>query len=330
MNENIDKIKKELDRSTSILLHCHPSPDPDSVGSALAMKLALEQMGKKVTLIKGDSDIPASFAFPGIETIIQKNFFEIDLKDFDLFVILDSGSVEMISSKDKVVFPDHLMTIVIDHHASNKGYGKINLIDSSYPATAQLLFDLFKEINIRIDHDIALNLFMGIFTDTGGFRYENTSLNTFKVATELVALASDYTKTIHIMDNSKRKEALIAEGILLSSVKTFFGEKLAIVSISSEEIIKNNLREEDINTGHMSSKLKSVLGTCIAVTLVEIRPAFIKVSFRTSDSSKYDVSKIAVSLGGGGHVAAAGVKMQGSLSEAMDKVAKTAKELYNL
>ncbi len=330
MNENTVKIIDEIKQSKKVLLHCHPSPDPDSVGSALAMKLALEQMGKSVTLIKGDSDIPKAFVFPGIETITPKNFFEIDLKDFDLFIILDSGSVEMISSKDKIVFPEHLMTIVIDHHASNKGYGKLNLIDPSYPATAQLLFDLFKQMNIEIDHDIALNLFMGIFTDTGGFRYENTSLSTFKAAVELVALAPDYPKIIHIMDNSKRKESLIAEGVLLSSIKTFFNEKLAIASISAEEINKNNLEEGDINTGFMSGKLKSVLGTCIAVTLVEIQPNFIKVSFRTADASKYDVSKIAVALGGGGHMAAAGVKMQTSLSEAMDKVVKTTKELYNL
>ena len=78
-------IHSEVQKAKHILLHCHPSPDPDSVGSVLAMKLALEQLGKKVTLIKGDSEIPKAFAFPSDETITQKSYPEVDLKDFDLF-----------------------------------------------------------------------------------------------------------------------------------------------------------------------------------------------------------------------------------------------------
>src|SRR3989344_9571766 len=88
-------IFNEIKKANSILLHCHPSPDPDSVGSVLAMKFALESLGKKVTVIQGDSEIPQAFMhFPGAGDIVQKSFDEMDLKEFDLFIILDSGSPE--------------------------------------------------------------------------------------------------------------------------------------------------------------------------------------------------------------------------------------------
>ncbi len=324
------EILAEIKKSKNILLHCHPSPDPDSVGSALAMKLALEQLGKKTTLIKGDSNIPKAFQFPSIETILNKSYAEIDIKEFDLFIILDSGSIEMISAKNEIIFPERLMTIVIDHHASNKGYGELNLVDSTYPATAQLLFDLFKEIGIKLNHDIALNLFMGIYSDTGGFRFGNTILETFEIVVELVKLAPDYTKTISIMENSKRKEGLIFEGIALSSMQTFFDGKFAISFVKYEDLKKNNIQEEDISTGYISSKIKSIIGINLSATLIESAPNKIKISFRTRDSEKYDVSKLAVALGGGGHVGAAGAKLNMTMEEAIDKVVKKVKEIYNL
>src|SRR4051812_38019854 len=105
IKEQAPIILAEIKKAKSILLHCHPSPDPDSVGSALAMKFALEGLGKKVTVIKGDSDIPEAFNhFPGALEIMAKNFFEIDLSQFDIFIVQDSASIEMISRRGKIEF----------------------------------------------------------------------------------------------------------------------------------------------------------------------------------------------------------------------------------
>lgn len=326
----MDQIKSAIENSKNVLLHCHPSPDPDSVGSTLAMKFALEQLGKKVTLIKGDSNIPRSFLFPGIDTIVKKNFFEIDLKEFDLFIILDSGSKEMISNKGEVVFPEQLNTLVIDHHFSNKGYGKVNFVDSSYSSCCELLYQVFKVLNIDITHDIALNLFMGMYTDTGGFRYGKNGDKTLKVASELANIAPDYQKTISIMENSNTKESLIFEALAMSSIKTFFDDKLVIASVKYEDILKNNIKDDDRFTGGIVNKIKSVVTTQIALTIVEVEPNSLKLSFRTRDENIFDVSKIAVALGGGGHKPAAGAKLNMSVDEAIDKVVNLAKEIYNL
>lgn len=324
-------ILAEIKKAKHILLHCHPSADPDSVGSALAMKFAIEQLGRKVILIKGDNDIPEEFVFPGIETIINKNFFEIDINDFDLFIILDSGSKDMISKEKEVIFPDSLMTVVIDHHVSNKGYGKINCIESAYPATSQILFHLFKEMNIEIDHDIALNLFMGIYADTGGLKYPLTTSETFKIVGELVSLAPEFTKTISIMENSKTKEDLIFLSLALASLKTYFSDRFALASITYEEFLENKINPDLCSPSEISTLFRTVKTFDISVCLTEVKPNIIKINFRSKDSIRFDVSKIAVAIGGGGHKAASGAHMKNiTIPEAIDLVVKKAKEIYNL
>ncbi len=330
MKEFALQLQVEVQKAKHILLHCHVSPDSDSIGSALAMKLALEQLGKKVTVIQGDDAIPTAFAFPGVETIVKKNFFEIDIKDFDLFIILDTGSLDRISMKSEIVFPPELMTIVIDHHISNPGYGKINWIDPKYPSVTSMLYDLFEQIGVKLDHDIALNLFMGIYTDTGAFRHGINSSLTLAKATELAKLAPDFQKTISIMENSNRKEGLVFEGLGLSSFRTFLNGEVAISSVSHEDMVKNNIFKEDTSGGYISNKIKSVKGVMVGFTLIEIEKDVIRVSGRSNNPSKYNIAKLAEVFGGGGHAAAAGFYLKIPLPEAIDKVVKTVKKIYNL
>ena len=134
--EKAPAILTAINKATKVLLHCHPSPDPDSVGSALAMKFALGQLGKTSVVISGDSPIPEAFKhFPGAEEIERKNFLEVNLSEFDLFIVLDSASLGMISRRGEIKFPESLDVVVIDHHRSNEGFGRINLIEPSSPAT---------------------------------------------------------------------------------------------------------------------------------------------------------------------------------------------------
>ena len=335
MSEIIKKqapiVLAEIKKANSILLHCHPSPDPDSVGSSLAMMLALEQLGKKVTLIQGDDEIPKAFAFPGVERIVKKTFTEIDFKDFDLFLILDSGGLNRVSVTP-LVFPESLMTIVIDHHSSNQGFGKINLIEPTYKATAQMLFDLFREIGVKIDHDIAANLFIGIYTDTGGFRYTDGDPTVLKLAAELAVIAPDYAKIIDTMENSRSKEALVFEGMAITSMKSFFDGKLIIASVTYDELKKNNIKKSDVAGGNISNKFKSIEGVQVSAILIEHEPGIVKMSLRGRDGASYNVAELAMRIdaGGGGHKAASGVRVSMTMPEAIDKVVKTAKELYNL
>jgi len=331
VNEKAPLIFEEIKKAQNILLHCHPSPDPDSVGSVLALKFALEQLGKKVTAISGDSSIPQAFMhFPGASTIEQKSFNEVTPTDYDLFIALDSGSIEMVSRKIKVEFPETLKVIVIDHHRTNPGYGSINIVDPSYPATAQILFDLFGAWGITLTPEIASNLFIGTYTDTGGFKFEGTKPETFRAAAELVRVVPDFPGLIARMENSTTPSELAFQGWALSAIETFLDEKLALSAVSFEMLKKHHITAEDVNGSMISTIMRRVGTWGIVGGMAEKEKGITKVSFRTNDANTYDVSKLAVALGGGGHKAAAGVNMNMSLEEAKALVVQKVKEVYNL
>jgi len=332
LKSTASKILELIKASNSILLHCHIFPDCDSIGSALAMKFALEQLGKNATVIRGDSAIPEVFAkLPGAGEIVPKNLFEVDLSQFDLFLILDSGSLDRISQVKlaaEIVFPATMKTVNIDHHVSNLKYAReINVVEPKYPSTTIMLFDLFKEWGIQLTHDIALNLFMGSYTDTGGFRFATTTPETFAAASELVRLAPDFSDFLFTMDNSRSQQELKFQGAALASIETFLGGYLAIASVSAEQLQKIGVTELSINSGLVANIIKSAVGWDIGVSIVELSQGNIKVSFRTRDANKYDLSKISESIGGGGHKAAAGAVFKKiSLPEAKQKIVSAVKE----
>jgi phosphoesterase RecJ-like protein len=321
-------ILEEVKKANHILLHCHPSPDPDSVGSTLAMYQVLKSMGKEVTAIRGDSHTPVAFAaIPGFENIIHKSYFEVDLSQFDLFIIQDSGSLGQISKYEPVVFPPTMKTVVIDHHSSNTGFAAINLIDPTYPAVCQMLYDIFNLWKVEITHPIALCLLAGIFSDTGGFRFATTQVETFLAAAELVKIAPDYSAMIFQIMNSRNPKELQFWGLALSSIHTYFGDSVAIAQVSNEALVKAGIGEGDIPEP-ISWMLQSVFGWNIAITATEKRAGIISFSFRSRDEKKYDVSKIASVIGGGGHKAASGASLKVPFPEAIDAVLKAVAQVY--
>ncbi len=322
-------ILSAIEKAKSILLHCHPSPDPDSVGSALATKFALESLGKKVTVIQGDSEIPAGFMhFPGAGDIEKKNFFEVDVSQFDLFIVLDC-SINGVSRLREVVFPSALKVINIDHHRTNPGCGSINIIDPSYPANCLLLFDLFKDWKIELTPEIASNLFIGAYTDTGGFKYEGVTAKTFSAVSELVSHIPDVPRLIAKMENSNTPAFLAFEALALENISVH-RDKVAISAVSYSMLQNKKIDPEESKAGVISSIMRSVPQWKITIAAVEAVPGVVKFSFRSSDSNVYDVSKLAAELGGGGHKAAAGAVLNTTLEEAVRKVVETAKVLYNL
>jgi phosphoesterase RecJ-like protein len=328
ISQTAPQILEAIKKAKNILLHLHPRPDGDSVGSSLAMKGALEGMRKSVTLIKGDSILPAYLShLPGFNTIVEKNIFEIDLSQFDLFIIQDSAALEKVTGLGEIVFPSTLKTVVIDHHASNQSFGEINLIDPSYPAVCQMLVDLFNEWKIAISHDMAICLFAGMYTDTGGFKYSGVSSKTFSAAAQLVAIAPDCNKAISLMENQNTKEKIAYEALALSSISTHLNDTLAISAVSFEQLKEKGIPREEAK-GEIANILKSVVGWEIGASLVEEAPNEVKLSMRAKIGSEYDLSKVALALGGGGHKAAAGVSLKMSLNEALEKVVGTIKSLY--
>ena len=322
------KILEEIKKASRVLLSFHVSPDPDSVGGALAMMHVLEAMGKKVTVIQGDFTVPASFgALPGFDKIVRKNFFEVDLSQIDLFIIQDTGSLGRISKIAPVVFPAHLKTITIDHHYANDNHSQINLVDATYPATSQILYDLFVSWGVKITPEIAKCLMFGIYNDTGGFKLAPVNSTTFSAAAHLAEIDPDFASAIYFMDNSNTPGVIAFEGLAFSSVTTYCGGRAAISVVSHEALQEKGITKEEIFFD-IATILKSVIGWEIGVVMVEDVPGGVRTRFRTRDAEKYDISKVASALGGGGHKFAAAVYLKMPLDEAVKKVVETINSIY--
>jgi phosphoesterase RecJ-like protein len=319
----------ELVRSSKkILLHLHPRPDPDSIGSALAMFHALKRLGKETTIIQGDSQIPEEFlVLPGSSSILNKTFFEIDVREFDLFIILDSGNWEMVSNKDKVVFPKSLRSIVIDHHISNAHFAEINLVEVSASSTASVLFNLFEEWMLAITPDIAICLYVGIYYDTARFCTPLTTSKDFEIAAVLTKIAPDFYKTISAFDNSEPAKRLIAEALAISSTETFMSGRIAVAAVDYQTLLQHKIEISQLGKIPIAQKMRSVKEWDIVISLIEEQPNLVKISFRTK-SEQYDLSKIATSLGGGGHKGAAAAILKGSISEVKKRILRTIETLY--
>ncbi len=335
MNPENKKISQEIwqsiQKAKRILLHCHANTDGDSVGSALAMAQALRSMGKEATIIAGDNaPMPGYLSFlPGFDTIVPKDFFQVNLADFDLFIVLDSAAPGQISRKATIAFPLSIPTIIIDHHVSNTRFAGINLVDTSSPATCQILHGLFVEWGIVIDHDIALCLFIGIYTDTGGFKYAGTTEKTFQIGADLVRLVPEFTKYIFQIENNKSEHWVRFMRLSFNNIQLWYGNGVAVTTISQEDMKKADITSEELGeSGGFANTLKSVVGWNVGMTCTEEKPGEMKISFRTRDAERFDVSKIAVALGGGGHKAAAGASIKGTLPEVLAKIKKEIGNIY--
>jgi phosphoesterase RecJ-like protein len=324
-------ILAEITTARSVLLHCHPGPDPDSVGSALAMKFALQLLGKHVIVIAGDSPIPAAFAqFPGAKEIVPKNFGEIDQNEFDLFVALDSSTPNMVSKKCDVKFLAGLKVVVIDHHVSNLKYGAINLVEPSYPATAQILYDLFHQWKVAITPDISANLFLGMYTDTGGFQYSSVTPHTFEIAADLARIFPGFSKLIEYMDGQETPAYVDFMGLGLSSIRLELRGRLAISTVSHAQLMAKHIGENDVGPSDVSSFMRAVKDWTVTCSAVELSPGTTRFSFRSKDVAKYDVAALVTPLGGGGHKAASGLTLNLPLNQAVAKVVQAATDMFIL
>ncbi len=325
------QIIEAINQSERILLHCHPSPDPDSYGSTLAMRQALLNMNKQVTVIAGDSAKPQAFSFlPGFDQVEPKTWFDVDLNQFDLFISQDSGGLNQISKKGEIIFPESLNVVVIDHHASNHGYGKINLVDPSYIAVCQLLADLFELWQINVTPNIARCLLVGIYTDSGGLKYSLVTPDTLRTFTKLAEIYPDFTNDIFLLENSQTPGRVIIIGLALSNISLHLNGNLAISAVSFDQLQQHQITKSDTEKSGIANHLISVVGWNVGVSLIECEPGIVSVGFRTRDADKYDVSLLASNLGGGGHKAASGAQVNGTIEEAINKVAAAAEQLWNL
>lgn len=315
--EILEKIKK----GKKILINCHRGPDSDSVGSALAMGRALKSLGKKITVIC-PSDIPRDLMFlEGAKEIIRVNFTAFDFEEYDLFLVLDSSTYSMVTGLKDNTQPT-ISTIVIDHHYSNEKFGDLNLVDSEMTSTGELLYNIFKDWEVKIDKETAECLLTGIIGDTGTFQYQNVGESTLRASAELIKLGADKDKIIYNLYRNIEFKEIKMWGKFIENMMIEEGFVWSAIPFSTyQDFGEYAYAKEDV----ANLFFPIIKGTEFGIVMVETSEGVFSISFRAR--TNFDVSQVAKELGGGGHKAAAGARIEGiPFDQAVAKVLSVARK----
>ncbi len=309
----IELLKRE---EGHILVASHENPDADTLGSALALYLFLKKKGKKVTVGCKDK-VPHFLDFlPGAENVVKLPVNEV----FSLAVVVDASGFHRINAEVRA-----LKKARIDHHVGGDFYGEYDYIDPSAPSTTALIYKLLCAWDkSAIDKDIAQNLYSGLATDTGFFKYSNTNAETFQLAKELVELGAEphWTYVNFAERESLNKMRLISK--VLDTLSLHEDGLVAGITIF-DRFFKETGCEYSDSEGLVNYP-RSLEGVEVAYAIIEKPDEDVwKVSLRSK--GKVDVAKIAEALGGGGHKYASGCKIKSdSYKSALEKLLSAIRE----
>jgi bifunctional oligoribonuclease and PAP phosphatase NrnA len=298
------------------LLTTHENPDGDALGSLLATKLALDQLGKDTVMaLHGDAPLPGEYAFMPLAELQRR--WPDDVSERVLFA-LDCANESRIA--DPEVLGRVPLSINLDHHHDNSGFGDVNLIVSDASSTGEVLRDLFRELGVELRPDIAEPLYIALVTDTGRFQYTNTTPKALRLAAELVEAGADVHRVFQGVYESVQFAKLKLLARALERAQVYEGGRI-VVSF----LLRTDFHEvgaaEPYSEG-IIDYLRAVEGADMAVLIREPPreggPTR-RVSLRAS-VDELDVSAIARKSGGGGHRQAAGFSSEASIDEITDFV----------
>lgn len=300
-----------LKEHDNYLMLTHASPDGDTLGSAYALKLGLEKLGKKVQVICPD-EIPHKydyFIFDHDSTFIPETVVAVDVADLKLlgkFFTQFEGRIDL----------------NIDHHISNTRYAKRLYLDENAAACAECVFEILDELGVEFDRDIANAVYTGISTDTGCFRYSNVTAKTHEIGAKLCAIGVDAADINRKMFETKSKSRLMLEMMVLNEAEFHFNDRCMLLAATSEMQQKTGCTQSDLEG--VASMSRSVEGVLAGVSIKQTEEDKYKISLRTYPP--LDASEICKKLGGGGHKAAAGCTATGTLDEVKKQILKVVKE----
>lgn len=305
--ENVNLLKIKLDKASKIGIISHIKPDGDNLGSLFSLGTVLKrQYGDKIDILKSDN-IPDKYNFlSNYNKAIEPNKDTI----YDVVIVLDCGDEKRLGKYEHVL--NGAVVVNIDHHISNKSFGDINFVYSDASSTGEIVYKILKQMNIKIDKEIATCIYVAISTDTGSFKYDNTTKETHEIAGKLLDLGIDLNNiTKRVYQSIKLNDALYFIRTL-KNIEFFYDYRLAIVCSSNV----NGYNNQD--TEGIVEYARDIDTVEVACFIKEIEENKVKVSLRSK--SYVDVAKIAEKFDGGGHVRAAGFTLCNTIDCVKDKI----------
>ena len=300
-----------LKEHDNYLVLTHASPDGDTLGSAYGLKLGLKKLGKKVQVICPD-EIPHKYDY----------FMDDSECDFipETVVAVDVADIKLLG--DLWERFEGRIDLNIDHHVSNTHYAKKLYLDDSAAACAESVYEILDELGVEFDKNIANALYTGLSTDTGCFKYANVTTRTHEIAAKLHSIGVDAADINRIMFDTKSKGRVKMEMMVLNGAEFHFDDRCMMLAVTLDIQNKTGCTKSDMEG--VASMSRSVEGVLVGVAIKESQKNVFKISLRTYDP--LDASAICKKLGGGGHKAAAGCTVEGTLNEAKATILSAIKE----
>lgn len=309
----------------AILLHVRP--DGDSIGSSLALGLGLQKLGKTAVMVRAD-DLPDNMKFlDGIDQVVHWQEVLASGGRYDAAILVDCSdlgrvgpSVELMQRAGRV--------INLDHHVSNVRFGDFNYIEPTAAAAGEVIYAILRDLGVELDERIATALYAAIVTDTGSFRYENTSAGTHELVADLIRYGVRPAEASRAIWENRPVAALRLVERALRSLGISEDGRLAWVFLTRDDFAQCGARALDAEG--VVNYPRVIAGVEVAAFFIEESvpgpdgPGEVKVSLRSN--RWVDVSQVAAAFAGGGHARAAGCMLQGTLTEVREKVLARARE----
>ena len=316
------KLNNIIKSSKNILIISHINPDGDTLGSMCGLYCAiLENFKKKCDMI-AISKIPEIYSYlPYVNEIKQLENIDKS-REYDLVINVDVASIDRICDA-KILFDKSKMTINIDHHKTNNGYGDLNFINAEASSTGEVLYSIFTNLEWKINLNCAICLYTAILTDTGSFRFDNTKSSTFESASKLVEIGVNPSEIYKKVYESDSKTLVMFQAHCISKAKFLDNGKIAYTTVYKKDMEKFGANDECFEG--LTEKLRAIVTTQLAFVAKEMKSGSTKFSMRSKSA---DVAKICEVFGGGGHKYAAGCTIKAPIDKAVKKMLEEIKVRY--
>ena len=306
---DLKETARLLKENDNILLLSHSHPDGDTLGSATALAYALKQMGKRVTVKCGDR-ISEAFDFM---------FAEMSDEEFEpeFIVAVDIADPKLLGRDFEGIYTSKI-NLCIDHHGSNVLYAPKTWLEAESASAAEMIYLLLCEMETEITPQIASCLFTGVATDTGCFRFSNTTVRTFEIAAKLAAYGADTYNIIQVFFETKTRTYAALEKLAIEGMRFYCNDRCAFITVTQDMYRRSGSDESEVD--RLANLPRQIEGVLVGVTVIELRDGSFKASVRTH--GVIDASEICGRLGGGGHVGAAGCTLYGTRQQATNSLIK--------
>ena len=309
-------VKEALARHENFYITTHVGPDADAIGSALALKLGLEKLGKSVVYVSRDG-VPGSNKFlPHSEEVHNEIPYDYT---FSCAIVMDcDGSPSRVAS-DYGPIEKARERVLIDHHRGSQPIFEVNWLDPAKPATALMIYELLQSMEVEIDADMAQNLLGGLSCDTGHFRFSNTTPEVLAAAADLVAKGANAREVAFRIFDERSLASTKLLGTAISQMQLEHNGELVWTALAQADFLAVGTGDESVE--NVVNVMRNVSGAKMSIVFRERRDdegVHARISVRAEESLRADL--FAREFGGGGHAAAAGLRIRGDLNTTINKV----------